>query len=90
MWTIITILAIVIGVVGHLFLIGLCFAGMPNSAPRQMAEIKRWMSVVGAVAVVVAGAGIGLLRAGHPLWGAALNIVSPVVMFVVLLTGSKP
>jgi len=86
----ISIVGIVLGAFGHLLLLGLCVAGMPNSSAKQMAQIKLWMLAIAVIGIVVAAAGVGLHRAGYPGWGAAVNVLSPVVLFVVMLKLSSP
>lgn len=85
-----TIVSIVLGGLGHLLLLGLCVAGMPNSSPQQMAQIKLWMLGIAIAALVVAAAGVLLYRIGYPWLGTALNLASPVVLTVVLFKVSTP
>ena len=86
----VTLIGIVFGALGHLLLIGLCFAGMPNSSDKQMAQIKLWMVAIALIGLAVAGIGVWLHRLGHPGWAAAVNLASPVLLFVVLLKVSTP
>jgi hypothetical protein len=86
----ISIIGIVLGAFGHLVLLGLCVAGMPNSDAKQMAQIKLWMLAIAVVGIAVAAAGVWLHRAGYPGWCAAVNLASPVVMFVVVLKMTSP
>lgn len=84
MTTAVAVLALVISGLGHLLLIGLCFAGMPNSDARQMRQIQLWMLAIAALAVVTIVGGALLVRGGHPWWCAGVALASPVAMFVVL------
>jgi hypothetical protein len=90
MGLVITILGIALGAMGHLMLLVLCLAGMPNSSEKQLAQIRLWMLGIMAVGLAVAGIGIWLHRTGHPGWAAAINLASPVVLTVVLLKVSTP
>ena len=78
------VLSLVIAGVGHLLLIGLCFAGMPNSTPQQMRHIQLWMLGIAVVAVATIVGGVLLVRAGHPWWCAGVALASPIAMFIAL------
>ena len=87
---IISILSIVAGGLGHLLLIGLCFAGMPNSSEKQMREIKGWMALIGVIALISTATGVWLLRGGQPWWAAVIAITTPIAMFIVLMNVTSP
>lgn len=78
------VVCLVIAGLGHLLLLGLCVAGMPNSTPAQMRYIQMWMLGIALVAVVTIVIGALLVRGGHPWWCVSLALVSPVAMFVAL------
>ena len=84
------IVAMVLSSLSHLLLLGLCFAGMPNSTPPQMRQIQLWMLLIAAVALVMLVVGILLLRAGHPRWCAGLSLGVAIAMWPVLLVGTRP
>jgi hypothetical protein len=85
-----TIIAVLLGGLGHLLLLGLCVFGMANSSPQQMTQIKLWMLAVAIVALVVGAAGVLLYRLGHPAWGIVLNLASPPVMLGIMLKATTP
>jgi hypothetical protein len=90
MLTAISILAMTISSLSHLLLLGLCIAGMPNSTPQGMRQIQLWMLLIAAVGLAMLAVGVILLRTGHPWWCTTLSLGVAVVMWIVLLEGTKP
>lgn len=84
MATALAVIALVISGLGHLLLLGLCVAGMPNSSAAQMRQIQMWMLLIAAIAILTIVGGALLIRGGHPWWCAGVALVSPVAMFVAL------
>lgn len=84
MATALAVIALAVSGIGHLLLVGLCVAGMPNSSPAQMRHIQMWMVLIAAIAILTIVAGALLIRGGHPWWCVGIALVSPVAMFVAL------
>jgi hypothetical protein len=82
---VIAITAMVVGMLGHLLLLGLCFAGMPNASEKMLAQIKGWMVLIAVCAVFALAASIWLYTSNHLWLSVAVSLATPTVLFMALL-----
>lgn len=86
---IVAILANAIGPIVTLGMIGLMFAGMPNSSPAQLRFIQRLMLGTFALGLACLAGGVWLFVAGRP-WPAALVGGLPIVsIFITMYAASR-
>jgi Co/Zn/Cd efflux system component len=90
MVNVVAILSMIGGGLGYLFLLGLCVAGVPNSTERQMREIHLWMLAIAVVGILVTAVCVTLFRTNHPWWCTGVALLTPIVLFSVMLWATTP
>jgi hypothetical protein len=78
------VVAIVVGGLASLLMLGGCIAGSPNMTPKQIRGLKAIMWTILAAGTIAGVGGGWLLNAGRPGWGAIVG-ASPAIALVVIL-----
>ncbi|CAN5496374.1 hypothetical protein BH10PLA1_BH10PLA1_03610 [soil metagenome] len=82
---IISILAIVAGVLATLVIVVLCFAGTPNSSDAQLRAIYRYIALAGVGGLICMAAGIVLAVYRRYEWAGFIGGVPLLTLFCLIV-----
>ena len=80
-----TVVAMLCTILATLTAVVFCLGMGANSTPGQIRTLKLWMGGFALLGSTGVGAGILLLRAGHPGWAAGASFAPTLVIGVVFL-----